>query len=85
MSTRHILKQLDQVHPPYSTILSLAFCVLLGLFLKYFRPEAGNLGRGFICGAIAVIVIKKALECSDKAVWLALMGKQVPKQQDSQK
>ena len=76
----NILKHLDRLHPPYSTLLSLIICVLLGLYFSYFRPETGSLGRGMVLGAILAIVLKKALECSDKAVWSALMGKSEPKE-----
>ncbi len=70
----HILKHLDKLHPPYSTLLSSTLCVLIGLSFTYSKPETGNLGYGIILGAISAIVLKKAAECSDKAVWSALMG-----------
>ena len=69
-----ILRKLDTIHPPYSTLLSLTICVILGLCLKHFRPEAGGLGQGIIMGAVFAIVIKKAAECSDRAVWRAVTG-----------
>lgn len=71
----NILRKLDRIHPPHSTLLSLAMCVILGLCLKYFRPEAGGFGQGIIIGAVLAIVIKKLAECSDRAVWRALTGK----------
>jgi hypothetical protein len=78
-NTMNILKHLDNLHPPYSTLLSLTLCVLLGLYLVLFRPETGSLGHGIILGAISAIVIEKAAECSDKAVLSALIGKFKPK------
>ena len=70
-----ILQKLDRIDPPYSTLLSLIVCILVGLGFRFFRPESGNLGLGIIVGAIFSILFKKAAECSDKAVWAALSGK----------
>ncbi len=71
----NILQKLDRIDPPYSTLLSLIVCILVGLGFRYFRPESGSLGLGIIVGAIFSIIFKKAAECSDKAVWAALTGK----------
>jgi len=71
----NIFRKLDRIPPPYSTVLSLAICSLLGLVLVFLPDgELRSLGIGIIAGAFFAIILKKAAEVSDRAVLSSILG-----------
>jgi hypothetical protein len=65
----NILKKLDRIPPPYSTILALVIVSLLGLLLIFWQPEARLFGMGIVGGGFLCILLKAGAEVSDRETW----------------
>jgi uncharacterized membrane protein YjjP (DUF1212 family) len=71
-----MMKKLDQIPPPYSTMLALVICTAFGAYFMVSRGgDRSLLGIGIIAGGILAIVCKKAAEVSDRAVFRKLTGR----------
>ena len=69
-----LLRKLDRISPPYSTTLAIVLTVVLGAFCVLWSQELTLFGVGVMVGGFVSIVLKKALEVSDREVWLRIRG-----------
>ena len=65
----NILRNLDRIPAPYSTILSLVAVSSLGMLLVLWQDETRLLGFGVAAGGFLSIVFKAAAEVSDRETW----------------
>lgn len=72
-----ILKRIDRIPPLISNFMSMLICTGIALLVSSFFDgiQADGIAQGIIFGAFCALVVKGALECSDRAGWMALTGR----------
>jgi len=72
-----IPRAIDRIRPPISDFMSMAICTGIGLLISYFYngEKADGLVLGIVIGAFFALVLKRSLECSDRAGLMAATGK----------
>ena len=68
-STMNVLRKLDRIRSPYSTVVALLVVGLVGGYFVWRGAETRSLGIGMMVGGVLVIVLKAAAEVSDREVW----------------